>query len=375
MEKFNNLELNDMKIYCLAFIVSLLYSCASPHKNFEKGNYDKAYSGVLKELEKGSKSRKDKNILNKSFDSMLRQEMTDTELHMRSSDVRDWERVYSSHEKLIKDYIKGKRWLNNDFSEIMQKIEIDQDTLALNIADAYILDGNSLMNNYNLNGNKGIAKEAHKLFLRAQKYGYYEDELIKLTLESLNAATIYTLVESNSWNPLMKGKIDSRFREIERESNIYFQVLYNDSPNYVDCYIGLHFNDLDIKDSRNITTDNYSKEIVDSYKTYIDSSGVKQSIPNYKTIKASVKCITELKIYRWNARVRIDRKFNYCDHHPQTINVKYEMVSKTYSIQGNREALPDNLKNLKNEYFPINERQVIENLLDDLYKQFKREYF
>lgn len=362
------------KLFILGLLV-FIFSCASPHKNFEKGNFDKAYLGMVKEFEKGNINRKDRNILNKSFSEMFGQNITDSEINLRSDDPRDWEKVYHDSEDLIFNYLKGKRWLDIEFAQTIDKLDIEQDSLRMDIAMAYRQYGNDFMLEYDLRGDKRIAQDAHRNYVKMAEYSNEDDDIIQLLDESLAAATLNILVQADAWDYQYRWRIDNKFQRIENESKNYRQVYFEDIIDQIDCLVRLDFNALDIDDSKSTTTDNYSKDIVDRYETVVDSSGTKTQKPIYRTVKASVRCVTKTKTYRWQARTLIDFMDNYCDYKPSNFSTNFIIDAKSYSHSGDERALPDNVKDLKDEAFAIKEKDIIEDMIDDIFDQFRNRYF
>ena len=110
----------------------------SPQKHFEKGNFEKAFQGALKDLEKSSSDRKKKNILNKSFEQIVLQHQTDWQLAQHSNHIEDLEDVYDDRSQLVDNYLKAKRWLNVSFSSTLETIETEQEDLRIELAANFL---------------------------------------------------------------------------------------------------------------------------------------------------------------------------------------------------------------------------------------------
>ena len=359
----------------LVFLTMLILACASPSKNFEKGNFEKAYLGLLKEFEKGNTSRKDRSIFNKSFSEMLSQNTTDRELTFRDTDIDDYEYLYNDSERLIINYVKGKRWLDNKFDDPMRIIEQEQDSLARDIADFYWQEADTYMNAYYNSGNKEEAREAFQAYEKVYNYSGSNALLDSLSAVARSEATTFILIESKAWDFDLEWIIDRRFDEIEGRSRKFTAVAYEEYLDVVDCHIFLEFGALDIDLSERVQTDNYSKEIIASYETYRDSLGNKYERPIYETVKASVECAISTKTYFWEARANIDPANNYCDFRPRRFGSDFVIESKSFITRGDERALPDEMRDLVNVGFARKEESIITDLIEDIYRQFEREYF
>jgi hypothetical protein len=350
-------------------------ACASPQKNFEKGKFDKSYEGALKDLEKGSADRKVKTLLNKSFAKMLSQHTTDYELYMRSSEIQDWEEAYYKSEDLIDNYIRGKRWLNSDFDKPMADLEVEQDSLAYDLAKNYYDLANGAFDQFEIRGDKKIAQDAHQYFVKAAKFDPAIPEISDLISMSLDAATVHILVEADAWDFSHEWDINRQFKKIENESQGYRRVYFEDNLNNVDCHIEIDFNSLDVNISSNSNTENFSKEIIERYETVTDTSGVSVKKPVYKTVSGGVRIKTETKKYNWEARAKVDVFNNYCNFNNSRFNSDYVLEIKSYDVFGDERAIPDNYKNIKNEVFPKNDDNIIDKMISEIYEQFRRQYF
>lgn len=364
-----------MKNHFIFIILFVVASCASPSKNFEKGNYEKAYEGFLRDLEKGSNNRKDRNLLNRSFEEMLRQSQTQSELAYRKGQLKDLERLFKDTEDLIMDYTKGKPWLDIDFSNTMKGIIAQQDTLAMDLADAFEDLADENMRSYSQRGDKLLAQQAHFDYIKAAEYGGHSERLDQRIEESLIAATIHILFEADSWDLNLGWTIDNRFQQLEYQSGKFVQVYYEDLVDIVDCHVDIEFNRIDKRENERRTTDNFSKEIIEKYEEYTDSTGTVVKKPIYKTINASVECLIRTMSYNWDARAKINFLNNYCDYSARNFTSQYVLESKRYFIKGDERALPDNMKNLKDQEYAYNENKVVELLLDDIYKQVENHFF
>jgi len=358
----------------IAFVIIML-SCSNPYKSFEKGNFEKAYASLLRDFEKGQYNRKAGNIFNRSFGEMLGKNETLRALSDRSRDVLDYEHLYHESEELILNYIKGKRWLDDEFEVSISEIERAQDSLAVSLASFYVDEADSFLSEYDYSGNKAAAQEAFLAYEKAIEYNgadYVLDSLIEV---SRQAATVYILFESKVWDFDLQWVVDRRFEEIENRSRKFREVYYEKIPEHLDCHVMVEFGALDVDLSERTETDNYSKEIIVSHETYKDSLGKLVEKPIYKTVKASVECRIRTKSYFWEARTSIDPAHNYCNFQPRSFASEFVAESKSFVTRGDERALPEDMRNLVDVGFAYKEERVIADLVEDIYNQFERSYF
>lgn len=363
-----------MCIIGLCFVV-LSWSCRSPHKNFEKGNYEKAYHGLVKELEKGSKKRKDRNLLNSAFREMVQQHNVETELLLRSRDVRDWETAYRDSEELLEDYIQGKRWLDEEFDKIITNLDRAQDSLALDIADSYMQLGDKGMSDYNKLGDKSFAQDAYRAYLKVEQYKGGDAYLSDLIENAREEATVHVLFLTEVWDRDLEWLIDRTFSRLERQGNTFLKVDYSGSTREPDCVVELDFGRLESKLSEQRTTDNFSRDIIIRYETVKDTSGTVIERPVYKTVTASVVKLFQRKTYSWRLRSRINQSANYCRFRSRNFSSDFSVEARSYITRGDERALPDNMKNLRDERFDLNENRIVEDMAEDLFQQVREAYF
>jgi hypothetical protein len=245
----------------------------------------------------------------------------------------------------------------------------------LDLAEAYKILGDDRMKEYELYGNKEFARDAHEAYSSLEEFDRGQYDVYSLMDMSLQAATIHILLEADSWDYNHRWRIDNKFRYIENESRNYRKVFFEDLPEIVDCHLRVEFNKLDVDEALQTTRDNFSKDIVDSYESYTDSTGTKHEKPIYKTVNASVKCETTIKTYNWEARVEVDFIRNYCDFHSSNYRAEYELESKRYAVTGDERALPEEMKDLKDIEEDIKEERIIDDMIDSIFKKVQRDYF
>lgn len=362
-----------MRSILFIFLVGVL-SCASPQKNLEKGNFQKAYSGALSELEKGQRG-KNKDILNRAFNEMLESHLTEYELLLRANDLEDLELAYGKRDRVIVDYLKGKRWLSDDFDAQMQNIETEQLDLQDELAETFLGFGNEAMHIYNMNGDKMAAQDAFGFYNKAEQYNLNNEELHQLVNRALLVGTIHILFEADAWDFSYEWDVDRIFKNIERESEGFYQVYFEDIIPHVDCRVEIDFNNLNMSRNRENDIREFTERIQDGYETIIDTTGKTRKEPKYIDIKGAVKIIREIRSYTWEARVKSDRVNNYCDFRSRNFETSFTTESLTYELSGDRRAIPNEYKSQPQDKFKGDEDDIVEDMIEDIYEQVVRYYF
>jgi len=362
-----------MKNLVLLLSVFIL-SCASPQKNFEKGNFGKAYKGALSELEDGKRG-KNKSILNRSFNEMLKAHQTEYNLIMRDADIQDWEQAFNKRENLIVDYLKGERWLDDDFNVPMDKITDANNELSDNIGKEYELMGNDAMALYSTNGDKRIAQDAFRFYNKMAEYDPNNSMLNTYINQSLEAATVHILFDADVWDFRYQYDIDRKFKNLENQSDGFIQIYFEENIPHADCMVEIDFNDLDVRVRQESNVQEFTEQIQDGFETVTDTSGRVRKEPIYKDVSGSVTTTTEYKEHYWEVRVKTNSYTNFCDFRSKNFDSLITLERNTYRLSGDERAIPSRFKNQRDEEFRDDEDDVAEDLIDDLYNQIVRYYF
>jgi len=351
-------------------------ACASPQKNFRKGNYEKAFSGTLKNLEKGGSDRKDKQILNKSFNELLKRYKNENSDLAQTNHIEDWEDSFVAADELIAKYNSASRFLDSDFDTPLESIILDNEELGSQIADNYFELANMSMGDFNASGDKLAAQDA---FLMYEKVKYYDRKLqyadINNLLEgALEAGTIIVIVDADTWELSYGWDVDRRFDDVERiRAGNFYAVYFEENIDNSDCFLEVDFGSLNIRESEGSSTERFTERIVDGYETVTDSSGTTRN-PIYKNVSGTVTILRQEVLYEWDARVRTRSYTDYCDFRNNSFDSRITDRRERYQISGDERAIPDRYKTNGTD-FNFSESEVVDDLIDDIYNQFIRYYF
>lgn len=361
-------------VILLSILVLFMMSCATPQKSFNKGDYDKAYKLALKNHQKGKQNRKDKTILNKSFEEILSREQAEYAQYTRSDVIEDWEEGYSSYDDLLNLYEEGKRYLDSDFDSRMEAIYVDIENLRKDLASSYYDLAEMSMEAFEDTENKFEAQEAFYLYTKAEDYGSQESNLRERKSYAQSVGVVKILVIADErWGITFSFAIDREFRNVEREGGDFLDIQYERNIE-ADCTIEVEFSDLNrrVRESRDTRT--YREEIQDGFETRQDTSGNTTQVPRYVTISADVTTISEQITFEWEARTDIYGDNRYCnDYRSRTFRADETLVNEIYEINGDTRAVPSEFRDQR--YDSRREEDLIRELIEEIYDDFERAYF
>lgn len=364
-----------MKKYLQLLIVTMfITACSSPQKSFEKGNYKKAYRAALKNIKKGKKSRKDRTILNRSFNELIKQKSDIAETHLNSDIIEDWERGYAEYEELIDLFYDGKVYLDEDFDRQMAVIETSNDALGKDLAINYFELGNMSMEGFMDTYNKGYAQEAFAYYTKTRHYDDGYARIDSLLDDAFNKGVILILVEADApFERSYEWEIDRKFSDIERESSGFNQIVYEGMVE-ADCVLEIDFSSLDrdIRESRSV--ENFQERTEDGYETRVDTSGNTIKETKYRNIEGTVTTIAESISYSWRVAVNVRGNRGYCDFRNRNFNEEVTVVNERYQLSGDDRAIPSRYKRDNNSR-DVDEDDMVEDLLDELYREISNYYF
>ena len=368
----NHLTKLSLSIFFLLICVSY-FSCSSPQKSFDKGNYEQAFSSALKNLNKGKSDRKDKTILNKAFEKLYNEKLTEAQSFLRSDVLEDWEEAHELHEEIIELYNDGSKYLSSDFDAGLEKVHNNQDQLGTDLAEGFHNLGQESMLAFNESGNKLAAQDAHYFYERTQYYDPNFTDIDEAIDKALLEGTILVLIEADApFEFSYEWEIDREFDDIERQSSQYVDIKYNKLVSDPDCVLEINFGRLDRDTRQSTRTDRFTEEIEDGFETSIDTSGREIRVPRYRTIEGSVTTITEEIRYEWDMSVRPSGIREYCNFRQRIFSADERIQIERYELSGDRDAIPSRFRE---EDVSIDEDDIVEELIEDLYDEFRRYYF
>jgi hypothetical protein len=332
------------KLYYIAFIGMLLYSCKTATKAFEKGNYEDAVELAVKKLQKDPSNAEMHAIVKNAYAAVVNKHEANISLYSGSNGDTKYEKIYNEYRKLqdVSDLVRRTPALANvvgasDYSSYVQ-------TYKQKTGQVYFERGLALMER----GDKASFRQAYNELRNA--YRYKNDSEVKTKMdEAYNAAVTRVLIVTNdnygTYNNGMYGNgmygsnynnynmsyklrnfQDELVRNLKFQSNDQFVQFYTEwdarSNNITpDETLEMRLGNLNIGRSYDNTySRNVSKEIVVREIVYKPDSVVRQ----YATVSATVNVTRRTYVsegdlivssrdasgrYLWNDMVRADQSW------------------------------------------------------------------
>ena len=366
--------LRNISFICGMVVLLLFMSCSSPQKSFDKGDYEKAFSTALKNIQKGKNNRKDKQYLDRSFGEILKQRQASfAQLH-DSSFIEDWEAAHQEYEDLLSMYDEGRFYLG-EYSIQMETVAADQQRLEDEIGLNYFDMGETAFESYEEDNDKLHAQEAFLFYTKAREYGHVNADLPAKMQQAEEGGIIKVLVSADQRWGYSGWDIDREFDDIERESGGFVEVFYKRNQLEADCHLEVLIDEMDRNVRQSSSRERFSERIQTGTETQRDTSGNSTTVPVYETVTADVDVIREEVEYRLDARVRVDGDRRYCDYRDRTLYSDDRITIESYNIQGDRRAVPDAYLRAQNNNERIDEGEVYEELVEDIFDDFRRTYF
>ncbi len=359
----------------LVFIALLLASCKSAQKHYKDGNYDKAYNSALKDIKKGKKDRKTRSLLDRSFDKLLYNNRSEISSYLNTNQIEDMEFAYQLNDQLLAEYNEGKLYLDDDFDDKMDVVSRETEDLRNSIVTNYLDLADMQMEIYQQSGDKLAAQEACIIANKLIKdYDENTEAIHNLYQASKEAGTLVIMVLTNARYDYNR-EIDREFSRITRESEQFLDVVYNGNAREGDCILNIDFRNIVEYVRDNQRTENFTEEIEDGYDIERDTSGREVRIPRYRTVRGEVVITERATQYDWTINVLVDGYREYCDYRNRNINISESVVREYYDISGDTRAIPDRYQTRNQNSTIRNEDEVLEDMIEQAYDQFRRYYF
>ncbi|MEE9440238.1 MAG: hypothetical protein V3V14_14625 [Saprospiraceae bacterium] len=355
----------------LSLLILTIFSCSSPKKLYEKGNYIKAYTKVLEKLEK-KKNRKDKVLLNKSFSKIIDEARAKILGLEDGYKISELERSLESYQKVEELYNKGYKYLDQ---ENLTRYDVFDEEGNQLVRNTYV-EANDLMNFYQESKNKLDARNAFYHYELVEEYG--DDRVVddfnrldKLKEIAKYAGTVlYNVTTELNFEFSYKWDVERTFDNIEGYRG-FKKVLYESNSDEIDCDIVLDFGRVDVDKDQSKTSKNYSKEITDGYTTKTDTNGVVTKIPIKKKIEGTVVTYKIVKRVTWNIDMEMHARNNNCDLRSKRFTEYVTDEIQEYEVRGDKRAIPTKFLNNNQNNRLEDTDDMVDDVIDELYDEVR----
>ncbi len=350
----------------IILIIGTSSSCSSPQKLYEKGKYFKAFDSVLGDLKEGKKDRKDVVLLNKSFSKMI--DMAKDEMYLLNDGykVNDLSHNFKQYHEVDKRYTKGRTYLDDENDVKYERFSADKKQL---VNDAYE-EGKALMVYFEESKNKSDARNAYYHFELVKEHGNGYNDIKQLLFDAKRSAIVIYNVDADLDSDFTyQWDVDRKFDDLEGESG-FVRIVYDNHFVTSDCFVQLDFSRLDIDESNDESYKNYSKKILEGYKTETDTSGNTTQIPIYNEVSGSVTTKAIKKTVAWRVDLEIINSSQNCKLREDRFRASVEDRVEIFELSGDERAIPDEFKNNSNNRLEDTD-DMVEELIDELYRQIR----
>lgn len=354
----------------IAIILLFCLGCSSPQKLYEKGKYFKAFDSAFSDLKSGKKDRDNKILLNKAFSKMIdvaREQMVYLE---NGYQIRDLQDNFEQYEEVDKRYVKARAYIDEDNRT---KYDIFYQEEVRLIANTYE-EGKALMDFFEESKNKLDAQNAYLHFELVSKYSRDYPDIQKWLDESIEAAiVVYNVYADLDSDFSYQWDVDRKFNDLEGEDG-FLQIVYDDNSVEADCKVELDFSRLDIDERKNQSSQNFSKEIIDGYKTETDTSGNSVQVPIYKEVYGSVNTVSLIKSISWSVEIEVLKSTINCNLDETRYRAIVDDQVEIYELEGDERAIPSEYKNQSVEELEDTD-DLVDELIEKLYDSIKKHFY
>jgi hypothetical protein len=323
-------------------------------------------------LEKGKGDRNDKSILNRSFRELAEEAQNNSIPLLESKNTDQWELAYATFADINKRFDAGRKYLISTQEPLNQDIKSKKQKLEKRLVDTLIQIGQYNLDYAIRDNKKWLAIYAYDQFRKTQYYRQVPgiDTLIQ---DCIDYGTYIYIVDADAdFASSYRWEIDRQFDDLETENFQFIQVFYDRYVNNADCDIEIRFRSLDFDIRESVKTNQYSKKIVDGYKTVVDESGNETKEAIYKDVSAEVRDKELTKIASWECALDAKPASDNCRKRDKYFKRSYSSKIHRFEITGDERAVPDQYKNQPLQEFE-DESRMVEELIKLIYRDV-REY-
>ncbi|MFT4760974.1 MAG: hypothetical protein ACI9LN_002954, partial [Saprospiraceae bacterium] len=358
----------------LIFLLSIL-SCSSPQKKFTEGDYPAAFKSALKNLKNDKKATDaDRDILLRALDKIYLAEGKEISFYENSAGLDNLEKAFKINKALLDKIEKANPYLGDKFAFNYQQSVEQEQILRGELIDGFLQFGAEDLDASIDNGNKFLAQDAFKKFRKAEKYGAAKtglDSLYQLCYEY--GTIVYRVSANTSFNISYNWKIDRMFENVRSNHN-FMTIFYERNTDNIDCDIEISFRSLSFNESETTNTQNFEEAVVTGYETVTDTSGFTSQREIRTNIKGKVETTTITKKAQWRVDVSIKGYSNNCRLSGSSWCLGTESKEEEVELSGDLRAIPETYRPSAASNL-ASDSDMAEDLIEDIYNQFRREYF
>ncbi len=355
-----------MKQLYLFLIVCFTVSCSSPKSLYKKGKYNQSYKKALKALNKGSKKREDRDVLEKAYRKLNQLDLTEIELTLASNELDQWENAWEIYNGIEIRYFNSNKYLAHSNDADFEKYMAQKENLSQDLYSEYKLLGEEKYYSYAESYNKYLLQDAYYLLDKASFYAASEDlELEKMIDVCLENGVITYSINLTHFDMQFDWQLNNAFRNIEQQSSLFQKFEYRRGT-IGDCHININLQPLRFNDFNSSFDQNYSERIQEGFETVTDTSGVTTQIPLYINVQGTVRTNRVTRDWEWQGNLNASSNANVCRISNNYLRATFRETIERYETFGDLRAIPAQYQNNYNNSSFNRESEVAEILASDL---------
>ncbi len=364
-----------MQFKTLLLALLVLSACSTPQKSFEKRNYDRAFDLALAQLNRSKSVKENTAILRKSLNELIKEGLTEAGQLKRNDSLKDNDRALVTYEKLQDKISDAEPYLGNEFTSQLEQLQDYALEVQEELYQNYLQQGLDKLDEAVQTEQKQLAQDAYREFEAAKSYTFDNFEADSLMDIALEEGKMYYYVETDAPFELMEEwEIDRQFDDVEWLSGGFQQIYYETNRDQADCILEVTFGSIDFDIDEASSSQSFQKQVIDGYNTVTDTSGQTHQEPIYRDIEGTVVKKIRTKTGSWKAEISVFSGTPNCTLSGTTLWAETESEITEYELQGNTDAIPSEYKGGMTPSFE-DEDDMIEEMIEDLYRRFVNHYF
>lgn len=261
-----------MKYHYTIILLLLISSCKSPTELLEKGNYERAFTEAMKEIQK------DKNVEeNTEVARIASQEISTNSLKAfrkksRSHDVDVWIDGQTQLFEVLEKIGAANAELDGQLNESYDALCTEKKSIDYRIVEHYYNEGHDYFDAFDRTDQKIEARNAYYSFKNCDKYEgqtYFPDLALDIDAAYQNGIVYYTSSSLLS-------------------TQLFLKPLPAGADFGADCRISISHGFVSYSTSESIHNDKKTKNIETGKETIVDTSGITTYKPIYEDIEATI---------------------------------------------------------------------------------------
>ena len=362
----------------LLMLTLLVSSCRTAYDHLLSGDYVRAYSQSIRQLDRGNNKNNNKSVLERATKAILSSsDSVKTRLLQRDDYVSLGNALKINQEQLI-ICEEVARHLGSNYSHRHEVLQREEKKLQSQLANAHFREGKRALDDYVWTGEKPRAQVAYKHFVSAKELGIRGRDIEGLQRRSQKAGLVrYTFELSSSPGANYDFEMRSRFNDLAGKPSLFkvVNVIHQPVQKLVaDCHITLDFDRIySYERPATSHTTSYTEDIVVGHEVVTDSLGQTKIIPIYEEVCGSIETIELENNYSLELDVGVFSATNQCELREASFSAAVTQTTTQVRLRGDVRAIPPHLQHSA-PLFQDDEDDAIEDLIEELYCDVKAHY-